>query len=618
MGISGLLPLLKSIQVKTHIKQYSGKTIGVDAYIWLYKGAFSCAWDLALGELTEKYVDYAMHRVRMLKHYGIKLFIVFDGGYLPSKEKTENQRGKRRAESKAKGLEFLSQNKKRLAMEQFQKCINVTPEMAYKFIKALRCENVDYVVAPYEADAQLAYLEKQGIIDAILTEDSDLLVFGCKCILLKLDQYGECIEIRREKFPQVKEIDLSGWSDENFRCMAILSGCDYLEGIPGVGLKTAYRLLKKHKTIDQLLRVIKLEYALKIPHDYEMQFNFANLTFMHQRVYCLDKKSIVMWNEPKTSLGDNIDRIAGPDIPADIVQGLISGEINPITRLPIFASLNEIQAFNKTKENIQSSNEYYMFSKQRKESSFNNHSIASFFASSTNNSRPQVLSVLNNNAKRLSTNDISRQTEVKHFKEAFQDKKHFISKINQENTHQTNYILNKINSSTHQKKANVHIIDEESQIKTAENTNNKEIDRKTVTIDLDNSHSSQFNSFQTSKSSECQILDECSWFNNVFSEKDNMHSKSQKIDIYEDKESYNNFISNWRQLHTHTSKDSSITHFPLFQIATQNTFLKHSLESTEECKISKGTSYVRKLPSCFKFSTNSTEKIGKKNILTLK
>lgn len=220
-------------------------------------------------------------------------------------------------------------------------------------MKALRHENIDYVVAPYEADAQLAYLEKQGIIDAILTEDSDLLVFGCKCILLKLDQYGECIEIKREKFPQVKEIDLSGWSDENFRCMAILSGCDYLDGVPGIGLKTAYRLLKKHKTIDQLLRVIKSEYALKIPHDYEVQFNFANLTFMHQRVYCLDKKSIVMWNEPKTSLGDNIDRIAGPDIPADIVQGLIRGEINPITKLPIFTSLNEIETFNNTKESIQ-------------------------------------------------------------------------------------------------------------------------------------------------------------------------------------------------------------------------------------------------------------------------
>ncbi len=46
--------------------------------------------------------------------------------------------------------------------------------------QALRAENIDYVVAPYEADAQLCFLEKEGLVDGIITEDSDLLVFGCK------------------------------------------------------------------------------------------------------------------------------------------------------------------------------------------------------------------------------------------------------------------------------------------------------------------------------------------------------------------------------------------------------------------------------------------------------
>lgn len=36
------------------------------------------------------------------------------------------------------------------------------------------------MVAPYEADAQLAFLNKAGIAQAIITEDSDLLAFGCK------------------------------------------------------------------------------------------------------------------------------------------------------------------------------------------------------------------------------------------------------------------------------------------------------------------------------------------------------------------------------------------------------------------------------------------------------
>ena len=36
------------------------------------------------------------------------------------------------------------------------------------------------MVAPYEADAQLAYLTKNGLAQAVITEDSDLLAFGCK------------------------------------------------------------------------------------------------------------------------------------------------------------------------------------------------------------------------------------------------------------------------------------------------------------------------------------------------------------------------------------------------------------------------------------------------------
>lgn len=39
---------------------------------------------------------------------------------------------------------------------------------------------MECIVAPYEADAQLAYLSREGIVDLVITEDSDLLVFGSK------------------------------------------------------------------------------------------------------------------------------------------------------------------------------------------------------------------------------------------------------------------------------------------------------------------------------------------------------------------------------------------------------------------------------------------------------
>ena len=42
-----------------------------------------------------------------------------------------------------------------------------------------RDKGVDCIVAPYEADAQLAFLNKSGIAQVVITEDSDLLLFGC-------------------------------------------------------------------------------------------------------------------------------------------------------------------------------------------------------------------------------------------------------------------------------------------------------------------------------------------------------------------------------------------------------------------------------------------------------
>ena len=54
MGISGLLPLLKPIHVNRHLSEYSGQTIAVDAYVWLHRGSYGCAAEIATGKKTSK------------------------------------------------------------------------------------------------------------------------------------------------------------------------------------------------------------------------------------------------------------------------------------------------------------------------------------------------------------------------------------------------------------------------------------------------------------------------------------------------------------------------------------------------------------------------------------
>lgn len=58
MPLTGLHGLLRSIQKPCHLKNFSGQTLGVDAYGWLHRGTVACAVDLVLDRPTKKYENY--------------------------------------------------------------------------------------------------------------------------------------------------------------------------------------------------------------------------------------------------------------------------------------------------------------------------------------------------------------------------------------------------------------------------------------------------------------------------------------------------------------------------------------------------------------------------------
>ena len=275
-----------------------------------------------------------MHRVRMLRHFGIKPYLVFDGDYLPSKAGTEEARAKSRDEKKKLAMDLLKAGKTSLATQEFQKCIDITPEMASALIQQLKKLDVPYVVAPYEADAQLVYLERKGLIDGIISDDSDLLVFGAKRLLTKLDRYGNCMEINRRDFCACREVSLTGWTDQDFRRMAILSGCDYLDGLPSVGLKTAYRMLRKSKTPERVVKMLQFQ-GKRVSENYLVQFYQAELTFLHQWVFCPEIQDLVHLTAlDGTRTAEEMPYI-GSYVEKELSRAIALGDMNPITKQPI-------------------------------------------------------------------------------------------------------------------------------------------------------------------------------------------------------------------------------------------------------------------------------------------
>lgn len=285
MGVTGLLQHLKEIQDSTSLSKYKGKTLAVDTYGWLHRGLISCAQELCQDVPTKKYINSVMKKIDMLRHFGVEPYLVFDGAYLPTKAETAKERRLKRQEAQEKANQLIKDGNRKLAWKEFMKAAGVTPEMAKSIMVELDMRKVKYVVAPYEADPQMVYLERIGLVDGILSEDSDLLIFGCNRLITKLNDFGECIEICRDNFSKVKKIPyLSNYSQEQLRLVAVLSGCDYTKGIPGIGLKTAFNLVKKFNNLEKVLIALRSD-GKKTPADFEDEVYKANLAFQFQKVF---------------------------------------------------------------------------------------------------------------------------------------------------------------------------------------------------------------------------------------------------------------------------------------------------------------------------------------------
>lgn len=67
-----------------------------------------------------------------------------------------------------------------------------------------------------------------------------------------MDKYGQGVEFQYSKLQNNKELNLTGFTKQMILEMCILSGCDYLQSLPGMGLKKAHALIKKLKSYDKV------------------------------------------------------------------------------------------------------------------------------------------------------------------------------------------------------------------------------------------------------------------------------------------------------------------------------------------------------------------------------
>lgn len=129
-------------------------------------------------------------------------------------------------------------------------------------IRALREEEVAFLVSPYEADGQLAYLSRKGYIDLIVSEDSDFIPLAAPSVLYKYNPIlpfmddsdeafseskatGKLINFRELMFNSDPSLNLLNFNATMISILCVASGCDYCKNLKGIGLVTAKTLIEE-------------------------------------------------------------------------------------------------------------------------------------------------------------------------------------------------------------------------------------------------------------------------------------------------------------------------------------------------------------------------------------
>lgn len=272
MGVQGLLQELRGITRRVGLSEFQGETAAIDAFCWLHRGG---------GGIEA--VRFCMKMIDVLAFHSIRPILVFDGMPLLVKEACDESREQNRIRNRELAAAAESSGDTHRANALMRRAVSITPAVVHALLQQLRLRRVDFLVAPFEADPQLAQLSRLNLCDLVISEDSDCLVYGCKRVLFKLGADGVGDLIERKDLGANAPLSFASWRDDQFRLFCCLSGCDYAPRVHGVGIRTSHKLLAKHK--DPSAALAHLVRHLRLDALAATSLIRAFLTYKHQSVW---------------------------------------------------------------------------------------------------------------------------------------------------------------------------------------------------------------------------------------------------------------------------------------------------------------------------------------------
>lgn len=293
-------------------------------------------------------VQFCLNRLDELISEGLIPYVVFDGADLPSKDSTNENRRKwvcvRELISRVRQSNMeIAQQKEREgkideASDYYYRALEISPDLYYPLIAQLKERNIQFMVSPYESDAQLGFLFRNNYIDLVITEDSDTLVYGCRRVLFKFKE-GSGDEIDMSRLSACTKFDFRDWTHDMFTYLCVLAGCDYLPSLRGIGIIHAYQVVSRGRTPAGIFA--NLRGFTEVPAEYESGFTRAVFTFRHQTVFDPRRRAAVPLLPLPASLQAQPPAYLGPVLPADLAARIAAGEVDPLTHRPVGAMEEE-------------------------------------------------------------------------------------------------------------------------------------------------------------------------------------------------------------------------------------------------------------------------------------
>lgn len=254
MGIQ-LTPLVKPCAVE--MDALVDKTIAVDALNWLYqflsiiRQRDGTPLMDGSGNVTS-HLSGIFYRSLKLMENGLRLVYVFDGPPPAMKRATAELRHERRAEAAKKWTAALEEGNEREAKKYAMQATSVNSGMIEEAKKLIGAMGMPVIEAPSEGEALCSQMVINKDAYAAATQDYDAFLFGCPRIIRNL------AASKKDAQPEMLILDETlksmGITREQMILLGMLVGTDFNPGgVKGVGPKKALELVKKHKTLDELL-----------------------------------------------------------------------------------------------------------------------------------------------------------------------------------------------------------------------------------------------------------------------------------------------------------------------------------------------------------------------------